>query len=105
MSVAGLRPGLGRGGTTHSLLVSVTGGEPASGEVGDEAGIGFIHSDGGLCIAIEVAATLAPEASVFIVNSTAVFVSTILQVEGYLIAVRIMDLYGSVRWLSNSQPS
>ena len=48
MSVAGLRPGLGRGGTIHSLLVRVIGGEVTPGEDTVDAGIGFIHSEGGL---------------------------------------------------------
>lgn len=47
MSVAGLRPGLGRGGTIHSLLVSVMGGEVASGEETAEGGSGFMHNEGG----------------------------------------------------------
>jgi hypothetical protein len=46
--VAGLRPGLGRGGTTHSLLVSDIGVDAvgAGGEVASWGWAGFMHSDG-----------------------------------------------------------
>lgn len=48
VSVAGLRPGLGRGGMTHSLLVRDNGAEDEV-EVGEAAGgvwAGFIHREG-----------------------------------------------------------
>lgn len=48
VSVAGLRPGFGRGGTIHSLLVRDMGGEVAAGEETADGGGGFMHIDGGL---------------------------------------------------------
>lgn len=45
--MAGLRPGFGRGGTIHSLLVRVIGGEVAPGEDTVEVGTGFMHNEGG----------------------------------------------------------
>lgn len=48
MSVAGFRPGLGRGGITHSLLVSESGACEDV-EMGDVAGgvcAGFMQSEG-----------------------------------------------------------
>ena len=55
VSVAGLRPGFGRGGTIHSLLVREIGGEVAPGEDTAERGNGFIQSEGGLtaCMLVE----------------------------------------------------
>lgn len=44
--MAGLRPGLGRGGTIHSLLVRVVGDPAEVGAGDDAAGRGFMHSDG-----------------------------------------------------------
>lgn len=52
MSVAGLRPGFGRGGTIHSLLVREIGGEAAPGDETADGGGGFMHSDGGLWILV-----------------------------------------------------
>ncbi len=48
VSVAGLRPGFGRGGTIHSFEVRDIGGvgEVAVGDVAGIAGGGFMTSDG-----------------------------------------------------------
>ena len=44
--MAGLRPGLGLGGTIHSLLVRDAVGDPALTAVEAVASIGFIYNDG-----------------------------------------------------------